>query len=599
MRAMSARGADGASHHRLAISLKTLKHLRRIGLEEPPESGIKGAFMAGILKTGAFVLGLSMGSAALASDKQDFVACDGRGHPGKQEDGMRGEPSRPSFTFGLPGRSPAAGKIAACDRALASPRLLAGQTLRRAHLLRARAAAHMEAGDSAKALADLDAAEAASGAGARGDRFHKRSMGVSLDLLRAIAHAHAGDGARAAGLAQRAMAQRPYSSQVQQLGAEIVQLSAGEGGTKADWAMAMRLDPDAAVSVLLRQGLAGNFKEVLALRPSVTLDWPEKTPNAYGLLQGVGDGAKLMQALMVSYQTAYAHAATGNAAQAKAELGEIRSRIGKLQAVEAPAKGAAATATVTATATPNVAALLEQGLAPRTKQVEARIAVAEGRHGDAISALVGASLPKDAATAELMRALKSQAPAKDAALVPDATGFAADAAGERRATLARLAGYALITPETPRAVVNYEKSRPNILGALVGGALTMGTSLLGGIDRLDGFRSTANADGTTKVAFVGNTPSAMLVQEMTLLRAAEVTRAAGKPAFMIVERKDYSRTLRTTRGGMEISNVPTGFKSEMNIRFLDSVAASPRALDAVAVIDALGPLYYEEKSAKR
>jgi hypothetical protein len=226
--------------------------------------------------------------------------------------------------------------------------------------------------------------------------------------------------------------------------------------------------------------------------------------------------------------------------------------------------------------------------------VEARIAVAEGRHGDAISALVGAPLPKDAATAELMRALKAQAPAKDAALVPDAGSFAADAAGERREVLARLAGRALITPETPRAVVDYEKSRPNILGALVGGALSMGTSLLGGIDRLDGFRSTANPDGTTKVAFVGNTPSAMLVQEMTLLRAAEVTRAAGKPAFVIVDRKDFSRSLRTTRAGMEISNVPTGFKSEMSIRFLDS----PRALEALAVIDALGPLYYEEKSAK-
>jgi hypothetical protein len=554
--------------------------------------------MAKILKVGAFVLGLSMGGAALAGDKQDFAACDGRSHPGKQSDGMRGEPSRPSYMLGLAGRSLPGSNVAACDRALASPRLLPGQTLRRAHLLRARAAAHLQAGDAAKALADIDAAEAAVGAAARGDRFHKRSMGVSLDLLRALAYAHTGDGARAATLAQRAMAQRPYSSQVQQLGAEIVHLSTAQSGIEADWTMAMRLDPGAAASVLLRQGQAGNFKEVLALRPSVALDWPEKAPHAFALLHGGGDGVKLMQALMVSYQTAYALAATGNPAQAKAELGEIRSRIQKLQAAQAPIKAPGKVAAAIATATPDLSALLEQGLVPRTKQVEARIAVAEGRHGDAISTLVGASLPKDAATTELLRALKSQAPAKDAALVPDAEGFAADAAGERRAMLARLAGRALITPETPRAVVDYEKSRPNILGALVGGALSMGTSLLGGIDRLDGFRSTANADGTTKVAFVGNTPSALLVQEMTLLRAAEVTRAAGKPAFVIEERNDYARSMRTTQGGVEISNVPTGFKSEMNIRFLDRMDQSPRALDAVAVIDSLGPLYYEEKSGK-
>ncbi|HEY0027165.1 MAG TPA: hypothetical protein VGC35_04790 [Allosphingosinicella sp.] len=549
--------------------------------------------MAGIFKVGAFVLGLSMGGAALASDKQDFAACDGRAHPGKQSDGMRGEPSRPSYTLALPGRS-LSGNISACDRALASPRLLPGQTLRRAHLLRARAAAHLQSGDAAKALADLDLAEAAAGAGARGDRFHKRSMGVSLDLLRAMAHAYEGDGARSAALARAAMAERPYSSQVQQLGTEILHVSGPQNGAGArvDWTPAMRLDPAAAALALLLEGQAGNFKEVLALRPSVTLDWPEKAPPAFMLLGGGSEGMKLMQALLVSYQTAYAHAATGGTAQAKAELDEIRSRIRALQPAETPGKVAAGPAA------PNLAVLLEQGLSAKTKQVEARIAVAEGRYGDAIATLVGASLPKDAATVELLQALKSQAPAKDAALVPEASGFVGDGLAERRQVLARLSGRALITPETPRAVVDYEKSRPNILGAVVGGAFSLGTSLLGGIDRLDGFRSTANADGTTKVAFVGNTPSALLVQEMTLLRAAEVTRAAGKPAFVIVERNDYARSMRTTQGGVEISNVPTGFKSEMNIRFLDAVGQSPRALDALAVIDSLGPLYYGEKSSK-
>ena len=570
--------------------------------------------MARGLKRGAFVLGLALAGSAQAGDKQDFTACDGRAHPGKQADGMRGEPSRSSYAFaarfgglGLGGAS----TIAACDRALASPRLLPGQTLRRAHLLRARAAARLETGDSAGALADLDLAQAAVGAGAK-DRFYKRSMGVSLDLLRAIAHAQAGDGARAVALAQAAMAQRRFSSQVQQLGAEIVHAAGAEnGGAKADWSMAMRLDPSAAASVLMREAEAGNFREVLALRPGVPVNWPAKAPNAFALMNGGGEGLGLMQALLVTLHSAYAQAATGDPAAAKAELAELRKRLQALQppkpapAAE-PAKGgegeggkaAKPAKPASGFATPDLAALLEAALAPRIKQVEARIAVAEGRHGDAIAALVGASLPKDAATTELLRALKAGAPAKDAALVPEAAAFAADAGEQRRKTLMRLADRALITPETPRAVVDYEKSRPNILGALVGGALSMGTSLLGGIDRLDGFRSTKNDDGTTKVAFVGNTPSAMLVQEMTLLRAAEVTRAAGKSAFEIVERKDFARSLRTTRGGIEISNVPTGFKTEMTIRFLDSADASPRALDALAVIDALGPLYYEEKKAE-
>jgi hypothetical protein len=560
--------------------------------------------MGKVLKLGALVLGLSVAGPAIAGDKQDFVACDGRSHPGKKSDGMRGEPSRPSYTLGLSFGSSMANKVAACDRALASARLLPGQKLRRAHLLRARAAAYLQAGDAAKAMADIDLAEAEVADSAR-DRFHKRSMGVSLDLLRAIVHAQQGDGKRAAALAQAAMAERPYSSQVQQVGAEIVHFAGaqGEGAAKADWSMAMRLDPSAAATVLLREAQAGKFKEVLALRPSVALEWPEKAPPAFMLMQGGGEGAKLVQALVVSYHTAYAHAATGGGAQAKAELAGIRSKIQALRPAEAAGAAAGAGApgaakVPVAAAASDVATLLEKGLEAKSKQIEARIAVAEGRHGDAIAALVGVPMPKDAATIELLRALKSQAPAKDAALVPEADGFTADAAAERRDTLARLASLALITPETPRAVVDYEKSRPNILGALVGGALSMGTSLLGGIERLDGFRSTKNEDGTTKVAFVGNTPSAMLVQEMTLLRAAEVTRAAGKPAFVIVDRRDYARSLRTTQGGIEISNVPTGFKTEMDIRFLDAADQSPRALDALAVIDALGPLYYEEKSGK-
>lgn len=127
--------------------------------------------------------------------------------------------------------------------------------------------------------------------------------------------------------------------------------------------------------------------------------------------------------------------------------------------------------------------------------------------------------------------------------------------------------------------------------------MSLGTSLLGGIDRTDGFRSTVNPDGTTKVEFLGNTPSAAVVQEMTLLRAAELVKAAGKPAFIITDRSDFTRTMRTMRGGMEISSAPAGFKTELTIRFLDAAAGDASAFDALAVIDALGPLYYEERKA--
>jgi hypothetical protein len=82
-----------------------------------------------------------------------------------------------------------------------------------------------------------------------------------------------------------------------------------------------------------------------------------------------------------------------------------------------------------------------------------------------------------------------------------------------------------------------------------------------------------------------------------LLRAAELAKAAGKTHFVIVDRKDFSRYMQTTRSGVPISSVPTGFKTELIVRFVDDGGDVTRALNAVSVIDALGPLYYEEKKS--
>ena len=299
----------------------------------------------------------------------------------------------------------------------------------------------------------------------------------------------------------------------------------------------------------------------------------------------------MLSGMIVSLDTAYARAATGDPAGARRDLEDLRAKLPTL--IPSPVEGAASELVSP------VKAAVDKFVEMRGRQIEARIATAEGRTGDAIAMLVAAPMPRDAATVELLTALKAAVPARDGSLVPDASPFLKDVGERRRNELAEVIPTVLIAPETPRAVVDYERARPNILGALIGGALSMGTSLLGGIDRTDGFRSKVNPDGTTNVEFIGNTPSAALVQEMTLLRAAELARTAGKPAFVIVDRKDYSRTMRTMRYGTEISSVPTGFKTELSIRFVDAGVETERALDAVKVIDAMAPLYYEEKSVKR
>lgn len=530
------------------------------------------------------MLGALAAVAAAASDKSDFEACDGRVHPGRQDDGMRGEASQRSF-FGRVSIPNVV--VASCTRALASPRLLPGQSLRRAHLLRARAAAHLQAENPAAALADLDLAEAAT-TGLAGDRFYQRSMGVSLQLLRALARAQSGDVAGAVPLAQAASAARPYALQVQEVAATILQAGRPVGKTSpSPWLAARRLAPGSAMTALLKEAEVGNFAGVLALRPAVTIDWPAGPLEPLLLFMRAPGGSSAIVSTMVSLHVAYARAATGDPAGARRDLAEVRTRVGAAKPV--PKEGATVEMAGTAWSA------LDRYVDMRGRQIEARVAVAEGRVPDAIAALVATPLPRDAATVELLTALRTAAPAKDAALVPDIAPFMLGLGEDRKKALAGVVQQALLAPETPRSVVDYERARPNILGALVGGALSMGTSLLSGISRTDGFRTTANPDGTTKVEFLGNTPSAALVQEMTLLRAAEVARAAGKPAFIVVERKDFVRQLKTMQYGTEISSVPHGFKTELTIRCVDAGVEPDRALDAVAIIDALGPLYYEEK----
>lgn len=494
---------------------------------------------------------------------------------------MRGEAGQSLFfpTFGRPDAD-----IAACDRALASARLLPTQNLRRAHLLRARAAKYLQEGNTAKALTDLDLAAAAT-KDQSANAFYRRSMGVSLMLLRAIALGADGKKDQALALATEASLARPYSSKVQRLSAEI----GNAVGAHPDWMRAARLDPSNALTAFLGEAEAGRWDQVLALRSSVSAPWPTTTPNAYVLLAPQGDNGALIAAMLVSLQSSYALAATGRASDAKTEVSDLRARLKALSTpVDKDGKKIG----------PDVSEVLAKLLDGQFRVIDARIAVAEGRTDDALAAIVGQSLPKTAATAELLTAMKAKASPSQAKLIPAAAALSIDPDQDSAKKLLRLSKDALLTPETPRAVIDYEKSRPNILGALVGGALSMGTTLLGGIDRLDGFRSTPNTDGTTKVEFIGNTPSQQLVEEMTLLRSAELAREAKKPAFEIVARKDYQRVMNTMQYGRTISSTPQGFKTEFTVRFLDKAEGNARALDAAAVIDSLGPLYYEEAIKK-
>lgn len=534
--------------------------------------------LAGALLAGA--------SAAHASDKRDFENCDGLIHPGKQSDGMRGKANRQSYSmFSSPGQRT---DVAACTRALASPRLLPTQNLRKAHLLRARAAKYLQDGQAANAIADLDAAESTM-AGLGDNVFYQRSMGASLSLLRAIALIQSNKADEAAPLARAALEARPYSLEVQNGAARILQATrrAGDGST-SPWFAALALEPELTANAVSSEAELGNFAAVIALAKGIELKWPTVPVADYGP-ESRENSNNLFLNLSLSIDTAYAQAATGDAFSAKAILAKAKEQMAPAMVVPTDKQGIAIEF--------RTRGLFQRFFDSHEKQVNARIAIAEGRTNEALAMIIGAQLPTNAATIELMTALNKALPEKDRGISPDVTPILNDIAEDRKKALNSLIPTLLLAPETPRSVVDYDKARPNILGALVGGALSMGFSLLGGIERTDGFRSTANPDGTTAVEFIGNTPSAALVQEMTLLRAAELTKTAGKTHFVITDRKDYSRYLESSsQYGVTTSRIETGFKTELFVRFVDEGSDAGRALNALTIIDALGPLYYEQKS---
>ncbi|MCB1629782.1 MAG: hypothetical protein KDI48_18780, partial [Xanthomonadales bacterium] len=139
--------------------------------------------------------------------------------PGRDDDGMRGVASSSDMRGINRERAPAR-VIANCTSVLEGDRIRSHQTLRRAHVLRARAAAYLQTGQPELALADLAAARAQV-ADRHDDPFFQRSMGLSFDLLEAIAMALTGDTERAATLASNAASARPFALQVQ-LASDVV-----------------------------------------------------------------------------------------------------------------------------------------------------------------------------------------------------------------------------------------------------------------------------------------------------------------------------------------------------------------------------------------
>ncbi|MBA3941007.1 MAG: hypothetical protein C0520_07335 [Sphingopyxis sp.] len=543
------------------------------------------------LVTAALVGFALAGSPAYASDTDIFASCDAMGKPGKSPTGLSSAANSARFSdFSQAWMS----VVSACDAALAHPKLLPAQTLRRAHLLRARAMAHVRGQKFEEALKDIDAAEAAART-SESDPLYARSFDVSLDLIRALILDRTGKGDEALLLARRSAAARPLATEVQRVAAHLLMTHRQQDDdAKAVIAAAGKLDPD----FLYYQ--ASFFTAVSDFRSVANIGFPDPVPSEPTSKKQdpsalvLADLNVVRAQLRSRFTRAYAKAATGDVPGARAELASTKERYDALVS--------ALPTTVSEEARKRILGGDGTLIDAYEARINARIALAEGRRQDAGTLINGKNLPLDPISTDLFLAMQDKPPvpgtgAGSAAPIialptepapDDKTGVV------RKLMFDNMIWLAVLAPETIKTNSVYKRSRPNLLGALAGAAVTMGISLLQGVENTDGFSAKLNKDGSVRVSLTGATPAPAVVREMTLLRAAELATENKKPAFEIVERDDYARYQTTSRDGFEISRVATGYKSDVVIRFVDAGSANPRALDARKIVDALGPFYYKD-----
>lgn len=522
---------------------------------------------------------------AKAGVSADFSGCDGLKKPKSKDDGMRGDAIMPAYGATKPQTT-----ISSCTRALAAKELKASQNLRRAHLLRARAAAYLELKQADEAFADLDAAEAEL-AGYRGEFFFDRSMGLSLDLLRAIALYETGRADEARPLAESAATSRPYAMQVQMAATILRDATAptAEGTAKdvtAIWSPLARISPAAraGMATRIRAGEAPKvqFEHLVADIGEDPLDLPSE-PSMGASMQELlsGNLGQRLALWLGQYRgaatLAYAHAALGHEEKARARMAELDAAVATTKEKTAGTWGTLPGEIMQS--------YEEKELRPLMALVRARIALNEERAA-AVPELLGSyEYEEGSATSDLYAAYDAVR-TSDAGSLPELPALK-PASVQGMQNLNALASTLLIVPEDARKLIDYKKSRPDVIGGLLAGVFSMGTSLLGGFDRTNGFRSEQLESGAIQVEYTGGTTSGSVVQEMTLLRAAEIAIEAGKTHFIVNDRKDYG-----VYWGNTFERTMTGYKTILEFGYRDADSADPSAIDAMAVVDALGPIYY-------
>jgi hypothetical protein len=529
-----------------------------------------------------------------------FQDCDGYFAPNSHSDGLRSA-STLLLTFGVPARPVplviGRSGIHACDTALADPALLETYWMRHVTLLRARAIHKLAAGDDAGALDDVAKARAAMKDDP--DPLVRRSLGLGLDLVRAYALAKTGHRDEARQIVNAILAERPYSRHV---GLAVVAVTGNEGLQANDFAILKtlgRLDPrfvDAMFELAFDQR---RFDEAIRLHPHIAAPVKgidvgrDKEETAYQ--EARRDSQTLLNKAERRARLAYALAATGRAAQARTELAAAKALVAANVVTPAPAPGEKEDRKVReARARANLVAAADRqagaAVAKWEKLVEWRIGL-DGPDADKIIPELNPNgLSLNGAHVDLLSTANRKRPSAD--LEATAKTLAARIAEppDDRTTEAKILFEGMPPLEVRKTINGYQASH------------TLFAILWGGIS---GFKTIGDPKtGKATVEYLGEKSSSTVVEEMALLRAADLARQTGHSGFVITGRRDYHREIVIGYGRGAGPGSDDGFSTQLDVEFVDLASLPPkftalpwRALAAEEVVNALGPVYAAPKPA--
>jgi hypothetical protein len=519
----------------------------------------------------AAALVFGMASPALAEVTSDqYRGCDGYGAASREGDGMTSY-ATVLFIFSPPNWGNTAQSAAElgtqgigdCDAALSE--LSEHHWMRKVSLLRARAMHRLETGDATGALADLDLATAA--AATHDDPLYARSLGLGVKLTRAYALRLKGDQAGADALAAEALQARPYSRQVSVDVLLAVGLAGNTDVRRTALHSLVRLAPGTAELVFEQSFDAMMFDDAVALYPAMLA-----APSQHGAQEGRSAVARR------AGMYAYALAALGRNDEARAALAAARQTSTMPSMTAAPNAPDGADTAQGLKAPSQGTEAEDPALKAWRMAVEWRIQVSQGHTAEVLNVLHTMHLPRSAMSVDLVTALAAVVPPKVKATLPALDSLRPDTDAQPDVAARMLTTFfkTLPGPETSHNLPSLsEKGFLDTNGA-----------------------SVTQAGAVTTITFRAGGGTLSAIEEMALLKAAELARDAGKKGIVVMNRDDTRYTLTTTYYGTPLRTDPNGFSSVLNVEFVDPAAPSDadkampwRVIDADDVYTQLEPIY--------